>query len=165
MLLAAMAAGPAYAQEDCGNGSYCPKGQACLTDGTCARILQAPPGGVRTANGQWCDRGFREHRYLPNTCSPESYIDCRGGYMCPSGQTCNEARQSCEGGPPPTGPMCNGAQCDAGRVCASNGHCMNTTYFKDCGNGTICPKGRDCRLPQGCVSASAERTLQKPWRR
>ena len=37
---------------------------------------------------------------------------------------------------------------------------MNTEYFQDCGNGTICSKHAGCEFPSGCVLVAPRRTQQ-----
>ena len=146
---------------DCGNGFYCPAGNACLVGGLCAREADAPPGAVRLANGLWCDPGFREHEYRPGHCRPETSIACRNGLACPEGSTC-AADGGCDGGPPATGPVCGAkrARCLQGRICSSRRTCMNPQYHHDCGNGTICTHATACEHPRGCVYVSGERTPQ-----
>lgn len=150
----------AQGQVNCGNGSYCPPNNACLMDGQCAPLIEALPGSVRTAKGTWCGPGFREHAYMPGTCSPQSYSDCPSGLVCPPGTSCSGDGRQCVGGPAPTGPMCGGFQCAAGRVCSSKGSCMNPEYFHDCGNGTICINGHACEYPSGCAIVGSPRTPQ-----
>jgi hypothetical protein len=144
---------------DCGNGLYCPRGHACLVGGLCGPEIDQPPGSMRLSNGKFCDPGFREHRYRPGGCVPGSYVDCPDGFMCSPGSSCAPTG-GCEGGPPRTGPMCGNDQCEAGRVCASTGRCINPQYFHDCGNGTICSKAAACEHPKGCVFVSSKRTKQ-----
>ena len=144
---------------DCGNGYQCPSGNACLLGGLCALIVDAVPGSVRTSTGAWCDPGFRESKYSGGGCVPGSYTECSKGVMCPPGTTCGP-NGSCDGGPPPTGPLCGKLRCVEGRICASTGRCMNTQYFQDCGNGTICSKSATCQFPSGCVLVSQTRTKQ-----
>lgn len=167
-LLAVLLAGllllvaPASAQgrvTDCGNGYHCPAGHACLLGGLCGQAIEAAPGSVRTSTGSWCDPGFRESTVRRGTCMPGSYTECASGLICPPGTQCSTDGQ-CSGGPPPTGPMCGNARCAEGRICSSRGTCMNTAYFQDCGNGTICSKTAACEFPKGCVSVAPQRTRQ-----
>jgi hypothetical protein len=154
---------PAAAQQrvDCGNGRFCPAGNACLMDGNCALIVQVPPGAVRMADGNYCDPGWREGFINKGRCIPPGYIECpQGGGMCPSDQTC-DGSGACVGGPPPSGPMCGNVQCAAGRICSSSGRCMNTAILHDCGNGSICPHSAACEYPRGCVYVSGGRTPQR----
>lgn len=152
---------PAGAQNvDCGNGAYCPRGNSCLLGGLCAPLIDRPPGSVSTSNGTWCRPGFRENKYKKGTCVPESYTECTSGLICPDGYTCNEAGTNCVGGPAATGPQCGSGRCAEGRICSSGGNCMNTQYFHDCGNGTVCVKGDACAQPNGCVLVSTQRTRQ-----
>ena len=102
---------------DCGNGFYCPRGNACLVGGLCGPEVDQPPGSVRISGGKYCDPGFREHRYRPGTCVPGSYSDCADGLTCSPGSSC-APNGGCEGGPPRTGPMCGNDQCEAGRISA-----------------------------------------------
>jgi hypothetical protein len=37
---------------------------------------------------------------------------------------------------------------------------MNTAYFQDCRNGTICSKHAGCEYPSGCVLVAPQRTKQ-----
>ena len=162
-----LAAAPAAAQNsvtDCGDGYHCPTGHACLLGGQCGRLVDAVPGSVRTSTGQWCDPGFREATVRPGSCMPGSYTECTNGLICPSGTQCSEDGQ-CTGGPAPTGPMCGNARCAEGRICSSRGTCMNTAYFQDCGNGTICSKAASCEFPKGCVLVAPERVRQQANRR
>lgn len=152
----------ARARVDCGNGHYCPPGNACLKDGLCGVTVEAPPGSFRTKTGTWCEPGFREHRFKPGACVPVSYSDCRNGTICPAGTTCNDADGSCDGGGTPTGPMCGNFRCEEGRICSSSGRCMNTTYFQDCGGGTICSKNKACAQGGGCAIVGIGRTQQIP---
>jgi hypothetical protein len=158
-------AGSAGAQSnqpvDCRNGHYCPPNNACLVGGMCGEMVDQVPGSVRTSGGKWCDPGFRENRYKPDSCVPGSYIECQNGAICPGGSRCGNDG-TCIGGPPATGPVCGGRRCAAGRVCSSQGGCMNPEYFHDCGNGTICSKSAACEYPRGCVLVSKERTRQIP---
>ena len=154
---------PAFAQRvDCGNGSWCPAGNACLLNGQCGRIVDVLPGSVRMANSFYCDPGFHEHRYRPGSCVPPGYVDCPSGLICPPPNAQCGAEGKCEGGPPVTGPMCGSAQCAEGRICSSAGSCMNTAIFQDCGNGSICSRHAACQFPKGCVAVAPERTRQQP---
>ena len=67
---------------DCGNGSYCPRGNACLMGGLCGRIVDAVPVIVRTSFGTWCDPGFRESKLTPGKCVPGSYTACSPTVIC-----------------------------------------------------------------------------------
>ena len=168
-LLAALVllAAPASAQSrvtDCGNGYHCAADQACLLGGMCGRMIDAAPGSVRMSNGNWCDPGFRESKVRSGSCVPGSYTECASGLICPSGTQCSPDGQ-CSGGPPPTGPMCGNARCAEGRICSSRGTCMNTAYFQDCGNGTICSKSAACEFPKGCVIVAPERVRQQANKR
>ena len=146
---------------DCGNGHFCPRGNACLVGGLCAPELEHVPGAVRTSTGDWCDPGFVEHKYRPGSCVPRAYAQCKSGMSCPPGSTCSSDGATCEGGgPPATGPMCGGNRCMQGRICSSRGTCMNPEYFHDCGNGTICSKSAACEHPKGCVYVGPQRTRQ-----
>jgi hypothetical protein len=151
----------AGAQEDCGNGKFCPAGYACLLGGSCAPWIDAPPGSTRLANGLWCDPGFRKHAFV-DKCSPSTYVDCRGGSVCPQGATCRPDG-GCDG-VRLTGPMCGNNQCSEGRICSSAG-CINPVYFKDCGNGTVCTHAQACGAPSGCMIVGRERIPQQPARR
>ena len=165
LLLAALLlwALPASAQRvDCGNGKWCPSGNACLLDGTCSRVLDSPPGAVIMSNGSFCDPGHHENRYKPGTCAPPGYVDCPNGTICPPPNAQCRADGACDGGPPATGPMCGGVRCAEGRICGSTGRCVNTAVFKDCGNGTICSIHAACEAPKGCVYVAPERTRQQP---
>ena len=164
VLFAAPAAAQPANAVDCGNGYYCPADNACLVGGTCGRMVDAAPGSVQTSRGNWCDPGFRESQYQPGRCVPGSYTECPSGLSCPPGTQCG-GDGTCTGGPPPTGPMCGTGQCAAGRICSSRGTCMNTQYFQDCGNGTICSKSAACEFPSGCVLVAPQRTQQLPIRR
>jgi hypothetical protein len=158
--------GQATAQQrgakDCGNGFYCPSGQACLVSGLCGRVVDRLPGSTRTSTGEWCEPGLREHTYKRGTCIPRDYVDCPSLLSCPPGYRCpGSGETACQGGPPATGPMCGAGQCAQGRICASGGHCMNPQYFQDCGNGTICSKQSACEVnPNGCVLVAPNRTKQ-----
>ena len=145
---------------DCGNGYYCPRGNACLLGGLCAPELKEVPGAVRTSTGDWCDPGFVEHKYKPGSCVAGTYAQCTSGLSCPPGSTCSTDGATCEGGPRAAGPMCGANRCMQGRVCSSTGSCMNPEYFQDCGNGTICSKSAACEYPKGCVYVGPERTQQ-----
>ena len=37
---------------------------------------------------------------------------------------------------------------------------MNTAYFQDCKNGTICSKHAGCEYPNGCVLVGPQSTKQ-----
>src|SRR5262245_7060068 len=67
---------------DCGNGSYCPRGNACLMGGQCGRIVDAVPVVVRTAFFTWCDPGFRASKLAPGKCVPGSYTVCSPIVIC-----------------------------------------------------------------------------------
>jgi hypothetical protein len=162
-LLAAVRPAAQSGRVDCGNGSYCPTGNACLVGGMCGKMVDVTPGSVRTSKGTYCDPGFRESKHVAGNCIPGSYTECGDGTACPTGSTCGAT--GCEGGPPQTGPVCGPARCVEGRICASNGKCMNTEFFQDCGNGTICSRSAACEYPKGCVSVSAKRTRQIPLSR
>jgi len=149
-----------HARVDCGNGKYCPDGNACLKDGQCGVLVDAPPGSFKTQSGTWCEPGFREHKFKPGACVPQSYSDCRNGTICPPGTSCNDTAGSCDGGGAPKGPVCGNFRCEEGRVCSSAGRCMNTTYFQDCGNGTICSKNKACAMDGGCAIVGIGRTEQ-----
>jgi hypothetical protein len=159
-------AAPASAQSrvDCGNGYNCPADHACLLGGQCGRLVDAVPGSVRTSTGTWCDPGFREGTVRRGTCIPGSYSECASGMICPSGAQCS-AEGRCTGGPAATGPKCGDARCAEGRICSSRGTCMNTAYFQDCGNGTICSKAAACEFPKGCALVAPERVRQQANRR
>lgn len=162
-----LAAAPAAAQNsvtDCGDGYHCPAGHACLLGGQCGRLVDAVPGSVRTSTGHWCDPGFRESTVRRGSCMPGSYSECANGTICPSGTQCS-ADGHCTGGPAATGPVCGSARCAEGRICSSRGTCMNTAYFQDCGNGTICSKAASCEFPKGCVLVAPERVRQQANRR
>ena len=148
------------ARVDCRNGKYCPDGNVCLKDGLCGVRVEAPPGSFRTQSGTWCEPGFREHKYKPGSCVPLAYSDCRNGSICPPGSYCNETKNTCDGGGPPKGPMCGNYRCEEGRICSSSGRCMNTTYYQDCGGGTICSKNKACALNGGCAIVGIGRTEQ-----
>jgi len=158
-LLATQAVTQSSGAVDCGNGFYCPRGNACLVGGLCGPEVDRPPGSVRISDGTYCDPGFREHKHRPGTCVPGSYADCADGLMCSPGSSCAPGG-GCQGGAPRTGPMCKDTQCEAGRICASTGRCINPQYFQDCGNGTICSNASACEHPKGCVFASSKRTKQ-----
>lgn len=153
---------PASAQRvDCGNGNWCPQGNACLIGGLCGRLVNLAPGSVRISNGTYCDPGWREHRYRPGTCLAPGYVDCTNGTMCPPPNAkCGESG-ACTGGPPDTGPMCGNTRCAEGRICASTGRCMNPAILQDCGNGSICSRHAACRQPSGCAYVAPERTRQQ----
>lgn len=158
---------PASAQSrvtDCGNGYHCPADHSCLLGGLCGRDVEAVAGSVRLSNGKWCDPGFRESTVTRGTCMPGSYSECANGMICPSGTQCT-AEGKCSGGPEATGPMCGNARCAEGRICSSRGSCMNTAYFQDCGNGTICSKAAACEMPSGCVMVAPERVRQQANKR
>jgi hypothetical protein len=80
--------------------------------------------------------------------------------MCAPGDTCG-ADGDCRSTSTPKGPTCGKLRCHEGRICASTGRCMNTQYFQDCGNGTICSKSAGCEHPKGCVIVSSQRTKQR----
>ena len=164
LLFATPVAAQSAGAVDCGNGFYCPADNACLMGGLCAPMVDAAPGSVQTSKGNFCDPGFRESVNIPGMCIPGSYSECAGGVSCPHGTECG-AEGTCTGGPPPTGPMCGGGQCAGGRICSSRNTCMNTAYFQDCGNGTICSKAAACEFPKGCVLVDSQRTKQVQWRR
>lgn len=150
----------ASARVDCGNGKYCPPGNACLKDDQCGVIVEAPPGSFKTQSGTWCEPGYREHRYKPGACMPTGYSDCRNGTICPAGTTCNDTAGSCDGGGAPKGPVCGNFRCEEGRICSSAGRCMNTAYFQDCGGGIICSKNKACGMDGGCAIVGIGRTQQ-----
>ncbi|MGE0420679.1 MAG: hypothetical protein AB7O88_00365 [Reyranellaceae bacterium] len=150
----------ALARVDCRNGKYCPDGNICLKDGLCGEKVDVPPGSVKFPSGTWCEPGFREHQYKPGACVPIGYSDCRNGAICPPGSRCNEDQNTCDGGGPATGPQCGKYRCEEGRICSSSGRCMNTTYYQDCGGGTICSKNKACALDGGCAIVGIGRTQQ-----
>ena len=156
---------PASAQKrvDCGNGYYCPPGNACLLGGLCGVMVDHLPGSTQTSTGEWCEPGLRESTTRRGTCIPSDYVDCPSGLSCPPGYYCGQDGR-CAGGPAATGPACGGGRCAAGRICASSGNCMNPAYFQDCGNGTICSKLAACEQPRGCVLVGGGRTQQIPYR-
>lgn len=164
-ILATLWLSPVSAQQrvDCGNGHYCPAGNACLIGGQCGVMVDKLPGSTQTSTGDWCEPGLRESTVRRGTCVPKDYVDCPSGLSCPSGYYCGQDGR-CAGGPPATGPVCGGGQCAAGRICASSGNCINPAYFKDCGNGTICSNQAACEHPKGCVLVSGGRTRQIPYR-
>ena len=165
VLLASPASAQSAGAVSCGNGYYCPAGNSCLQGGLCGPNVNASPGSTRTSTGGWCDPGFREHRYRPGACLPNSYSDCTNGLICPPGTQCSADGSECTGGPAATGPMCGANQCAAGRICSSTGSCMNPDYFQDCGNGTICSKSKACGYPDGCAIVGPQRTRQQPVNR
>jgi hypothetical protein len=144
---------------DCNNGFYCPRDNACLVGGLCGRVVDAVPGAVRTSTGTWCDPGFRESKFKPGGCVPGSYTECSATVMCAPGDTCG-TDGDCHAATTPKGPTCGKLRCHEGRICASTGRCMNTAYFQDCGNGTICSKHAGCEHPTGCVLVGPKRTKQ-----
>lgn len=155
---------PAWAQgnrTDCGNGFHCPAGNACLINGACGELIEVVPGSTQTSTGNWCEPGFRESKVQTGKCLPESYTECASGLTCPSGMQCAPTG-GCIGGPPPTGPTCGGVRCAAGRICSTQGTCLNPQYFQDCGNGTICTKSSACHFPRGCALVAPQRTRQQP---
>jgi hypothetical protein len=151
----------AGAQEDCGNGKFCPAGYACIQGGVCGPFVDAAPGSIKLPNGLWCEPGFRKHAYA-DKCSPGSYTDCRDGMVCPQGATCREGG-GCDG-VRQTGPQCGNSKCSEGRVCSSGG-CINPAYFKDCGNGVICTLASACGEPRGCMLVGPQRIPQQSTRR
>jgi len=157
MIVGLVAPTGGWAQENCGNGNSCPSGYACLKGGLCGRLASVPPGSVQLPNGLWCEPGFRKHAYA-DKCSPNDYTDCTDGMICPRGATCRP-EGGCDG-VRLTGPQCGDTQCSEGRICSSGG-CINPTYFKDCGGGTICTHASACGEPSGCVVVSAERIRQQ----
>jgi hypothetical protein len=161
MVMVLVAPTGADAQEDCGNGKTCPKGYACVKGGVCGPLMEAAPGSVRLPDGSWCEPGFRKHAYV-NKCSPNDYTDCSDGMVCPRGATCRPGG-GCDG-VRLTGPMCGNSQCSEGRICSSAG-CINPTYFKDCGGGTICTHASACAEPSGCAIVGPQRIPQQPARR
>ncbi len=119
---------------------------------------------VKEMAGAVTDPGFREATVRRGSCVPGSYSECANGTICPSGTQCS-ADGHCTGGPEATGPMCGSARCAEGRICSSRSTCMNTAYFQDCGNGTICSKAAACEFPKGCVLVAPERVRQQANRR
>jgi len=165
VLLALPAWTSAWAEDaavDCGNGSQCPAGNACLAGGFCAVAIDAAPGSVesKTTPGFFCEPGFRESTIQLRKCIPGGYSECSNGMTCAPGTQC-APNGGCLGGSA-TGPTCGGVRCLAGRICSSNNTCLNPEYFHDCGNGTICSNGAACEHPSGCVFVAPERTRQKP---
>lgn len=160
LVLAGPAAAQSRANVDCGNGYYCPAGNACLLGGMCAAMLDSVPGGVKTSTGEWCAPGRHENKYAPGECILDSHIECAAGVSCPVGARCSTPPGQCTGGPPVTGPQCGSARCYQGEVCSSAGLCMNPQLSQDCGNGTFCPKVATCRSPKGCVYVEPGRTPQ-----
>ena len=149
----------ALARVDCRNGKNCPDGNICLKDGLCgvrSRRRRAASGHSRAHGASRASRA----QVKPGSCVPIGYSDCRNGSICPPGSRCNEEKNTCDGGGPPTGPMCGDYRCEAGRICSSSGRCMNTTYFQDCGGGTICSKNKACALNGGCAIVGIGRTEQ-----
>lgn len=144
---------------DCGNGSTCPAGHACLVGGTCGFLIDVPRGSSKTSTGGYCEPGYVEHRYAPGVCAPTSYEQCKSGAACPPGSACTE-RGQCEG-LEASGPSCGGERCLEGRICSSKNTCINPDLVQDCGNGkTICTKAAACQEPSGCVHVAPERTPQ-----
>ncbi len=144
----------------CGNGNYCPAGNACLLGGQCAPRIGMLPGSSRTSSGGWCPPGLRENRFAAGKCIPNASTECAGGMgSCPAGTRCGD-NGKCYGGPPPTGPACGAARCSAGETCASTNLCIDPRSQLDCGNGVICSKGSACRYPNGCATVGLQRTLQ-----
>ena len=144
----------------CGNGSYCPAGNACLLGGQCAPRAGVAPGSTRTSSGGWCPPGTRENRYSAGRCIPNDSIECPGGGgSCPAGSRCGEPGK-CLGGPPATGPACGASRCSAGQVCASTNLCIDPRTQLDCGNGSVCSRSSACGYPTGCVTVGPQRTTQ-----
>jgi hypothetical protein len=161
LAFAGPAAGQAGAKVDCGNGYYCPGGNACLANGVCGVLLGSmPPGSVKTSTGQWCAPGRRENKFSPGTCVFTSEVECQSGGACPAGSRCSTTPGLCDGGPKATGPLCGSGHCFENQVCASGGHCINPSLSKDCGNGTACPASAACAVPKGCAFVRPGRTSQ-----
>jgi hypothetical protein len=159
----ALLAVPAVAQNvACGNGAYCPPGNACLQGGLCGRYIDVVPGSLKMSNGKYCGPGFHEHKYRPGNCVPPGNIDCPNGSTCPPPNAVCRSDGACDGGPPATGPICKAGNppCFEGRVCSSGGTCMNPAIAQDCGNGLLCPKTDACGFPTGCAIVAPERTKQ-----
>jgi hypothetical protein len=157
---------PASAQQrvDCGNGSWCPQGHACLVGNQCARMVDKPPGAVETSGGLFCDPGWTVGRYKADSCIPPGYVDCPNGNMCPGPNAQCADSGGCLGGPPMTGPVCGGGnQCAEGRICSSQGQCMNPAIFQDCGTGSICSHAAACTMPRGCAYVAPGRVAQQRW--
>jgi S1-C subfamily serine protease len=153
---------------DCGNGMYCPSGNACLQGGQCAPKIGVIPGSTRTSTGSYCAPGLRENRFYPGACLPHDSQECAGldpngrRYTCPAGTRCSSNNTGCVAGDRPfSGPTCGTVRCvDSRRICASSGQCMDTAYFQDCGNGVICSRSAACAFPSGCVAVSTLRSQQ-----
>jgi hypothetical protein len=155
---------PAAAQRvDCGNGNWCPEGNACLTGGMCAeRTSTMPPGSTRLASGNYGMPGERQNRFAADKCIDIDAVECHDGGTCPAGMQCG-AGGDCTGGAPPTGPMCGQFRCSAGDICAQSvGHCINPQRSMDCGNGVICSAYAACTQARGCAIVTGQRTRQRP---
>lgn len=150
---------------DCGNGSWCPQGHACLVGGQCARMVDKPPNAVETSGGLFCDPGWKVGRFKADTCIPPGYVDCPNGNMCPGPNAECAEGGGCRGGPPMTGPICgrSGQQCAEGRICSSQGQCLNPAVFQDCGTGSVCSHAAACTVPRGCAYVAPGRVAQQRW--
>lgn len=149
---------------DCGNGSTCPSGNACLADGMCAPLLEMGKvaGATRTSVGGWCLPGFHEHQFSPGKCVSNGRQDCPGGLSCGQGSTCS-GDGGCRGGAP-SGPICDPAdprRCeDSSFSCSSRGACIEAA-FRECPDGRICPRQSACGMT-GCNLVGPTRTAQTP---
>lgn len=159
ILAATQASAQPRGSKDCGNGFYCPPGNACLVGGLCAREIDRVAGSTRTSTGQYCDPGLREHTYKKGECVVASNIDCPD-FSCAPGYRCPAAGEAGCQGPSPTGPVCGASRCVEGRICNSNGLCMNPKYQQDCHNGTVCSIHAACEYPRGCVAVAPGRSKQ-----
>ena len=98
MTMVLLLAGPSAAQVpagsvDCGNGNYCPAGNACLLGGQCAPRVGVLPGSSRTSSGGWCPPGLRENRFAAGKCIPNAHRVRRRYGLLPSRNALRRQRQ------------------------------------------------------------------------
>lgn len=149
------------ARVDCGNGYFCPTGNACLEEGLCAPRLRFSdmPGAVKTSTGDYCFPGEHENRFKPGTCLSNERRECSANAACPAEATCGPD-DTCLNVKAGAGPTCGNGRCAAGSTCSSRGTCL-PPGFKECASGKVCNKLAACGL-SACSLVDATRTRQIP---
>lgn len=155
---------PPNERVDCGNGNYCPAGNACLENGLCAPMIgmSQVPGAVPISGGKFCPPGEHESRLDPGLCVDDNHIDCGGGATCPIGYRCGP-NATCLG-PRGSGPICSygSLPCQDSRfTCSRKGLCVGPDSH-ECRGGQICGKISECTASGGCALVAGTRTPQIP---